>query len=194
MTTALIKKARQFAFQQHKGQIRKGKLEPFSKHLEAVAEIVSQLTDDEELIAGAYLHDVVEDTPVTLEEIDVLFGKQVAKLVALESEAKESDVLPSKTWHKRKENQLQTLRGLKGSEQEVYYIALGDKLANSREMLRDYEEVGDKLWERFNNPNPQDHYWYYQSFADIIGAHPLLAKSAPYKELLATLTQLFPSK
>lgn len=191
MTTPLIIKARQFAFQQHEGQVRKGKAVPFTNHLEAVAEIVSQLTDKEQLIAGAYLHDVVEDTPTTLEELVEIFGKQVANLVALESEEKEAEISPDKTWRKRKERQLETLRQLKGSEQEVYYIALGDKLANSREMLQDYQEVGDTLWERFNNPNPEDHYWYYHSFADIIGTHPLLAKSDPYKELVATIAQLF---
>lgn len=191
MTPSLINDAREFAFKYHEGQFRKGKEEPFTNHLVAVAEIVSKLTTDERLIAGAYLHDVVEDTPATLEQIAALFGEKVARLVALESENKEPSLAANHTWRKRKETQLKVLRELEAEERDVYYIALADKLANSQEMLRDYEVVGMALWQRFNNPNPEEHYWYYRSFAEIIGTHPILKKSQAYDELLATIQKLW---
>ena len=49
--------------------------------MSSVANIVSSVTDDEEMIAAAWLHDVVEDTPATLFEVEKEFGKGVASLV-----------------------------------------------------------------------------------------------------------------
>ena len=73
--------AKQFATNAHHGQVRKYTGEPYIVHPEAVARLVSSVTDDPETIAAAWLHDVVEDTPVSLREIQVRFGSTVATLV-----------------------------------------------------------------------------------------------------------------
>ena len=65
----LYEKAVVFAAIAHQGARRKGSRIPYLSHPIEAAAIVSELTDDEELIAAAVLHDVVEDTPVTLEEV-----------------------------------------------------------------------------------------------------------------------------
>src|SRR5688572_28437114 len=79
----LVEKARQFATAAHRGvgQTRKYTGEPYDEHLRRVAPLVECLTDDPELIAAAWLHDVVEDTPVTLEEVEREFGHGVRELV-----------------------------------------------------------------------------------------------------------------
>ena len=66
-----IERAAEFAKAAHEGidQRRKYTNEPYIVHPQLVAEIVSSVTDDEDMICAAWLHDVVEDTPVTLEEI-----------------------------------------------------------------------------------------------------------------------------
>ena len=68
------KKAKQFAYEAHKGMKRKGKDTPFTYHLELVNKILKTLTTDEEILAAGWLHDVVEDTPITLDELKKEFN------------------------------------------------------------------------------------------------------------------------
>jgi len=79
----LIEKAKDFATTEHQriNHVRKYTNKPYQTHLQAVAKLVASVTDDEEVIAAAWLHDTVEDTPATLGDIEDAFGKQVAELV-----------------------------------------------------------------------------------------------------------------
>jgi hypothetical protein len=79
----LVDRAREYATQTH-GRInhrRKYTQQPYTTHLESVARLVASITDDPEMIAAAWLHDIVEDTPATLEDIESEFGRVVAELV-----------------------------------------------------------------------------------------------------------------
>lgn len=80
----LEERARRFATKWHGSidQRRKYTNEPYIHHASAVAAIVRRVTDDQEMLAAAWLHDVVEDTPCSLEEIEQAFGAAVAALVA----------------------------------------------------------------------------------------------------------------
>src|SRR6186997_1818080 len=79
----LVEHARQFATAAHRGvgQLRKYTGQPYEEHLRRVAAIVEGFTDDREMIAAAWLHDVVEDTPATIEDIGREFGPGVRDLV-----------------------------------------------------------------------------------------------------------------
>ncbi len=79
----LVKHARAFAIDAHTriDHRRKYSQQPYSDHLASVASIVASVSEDEEMIAAAWLHDVVEDTPATLYDIETAFGKEVALLV-----------------------------------------------------------------------------------------------------------------
>ena len=81
--TDLVKRAQTYATKAHQriGQLRKYNKQPYHVHLEAVAKLVAEVTDDSEIIAAAWLHDTVEDTPATLEDIEENFGLPVAELV-----------------------------------------------------------------------------------------------------------------
>jgi hypothetical protein len=81
--TDLVKRAQAYATKAHQriGQLRKYNKQPYHVHLEAVAKLVAEVTDDSETIAAAWLHDTVEDTPATLEDIEENFGLPVAELV-----------------------------------------------------------------------------------------------------------------
>lgn len=70
-----------FAERAHRGQERKDTGEPYFVHVAHVATIVAGVTDDETMIAAAYLHDTVEDCRITIEEIEGDFGTRVAYLV-----------------------------------------------------------------------------------------------------------------
>ena len=79
----LVEKAKQFATTAHKriNHQRKYSSQPYTSHLSAVAKTVASVTDDEEMIAAAWLHDVVEDTPATIYDVEKEFGSAVAELV-----------------------------------------------------------------------------------------------------------------
>lgn len=90
----LIERARTFATSAHQriDQRRKYNDQPYQVHLERVARLVSSVTHDEEMIAAAWLHDVVEDTPATMEDVESEFGAPVAGLVeALTDVSRPSD-------------------------------------------------------------------------------------------------------
>ena len=149
-----------FATKAHAGVTRKGKTRPYILHpLEAMI-IASTLTEDEEVLMAAVLHDTVEDTDITKEDIRKAFGKDVAKLVAAESEDKREDLPAESTWETRKR---ETIEALKTESREIKLVCLGDKLSNLRELSRDYADLGDALWERFNQKDKEKHGEYYSA-------------------------------
>jgi len=79
----LVERARIYATEAHQriNHRRKYNNEPYHVHLSAVAQLVAGVTNDEEMIAAAWLHDTVEDTQATLEDIEAAFGMPVAELV-----------------------------------------------------------------------------------------------------------------
>ena len=155
----MIKEAAEFAARAHRGVFRKGTDIPYIVHAVETAVIVSSFTDDEEMIAAALLHDVVEDAGVTGEELKERFGSRVAGLVLAESEDK------SGTWAQRKSC---TLKHLKDSNRELKILALGDKLSNLRSTASDYLIHGDQVFLRFNETDKRKHAWYYWGIADAL--------------------------
>lgn len=154
MVFSVIQKAMAFATQAHKGQFRKGTTRPFIVHPLEVGKIVATMTDDEEIISAAILHDTIEDCEgVTREEIRREFSERVANLVDQESEDK------SKTWMERKGA---TIEHLKSAPREIQMIGLADKLSNMRDIDRDYPECGEELWNRFRMKDKNTIGWYYK--------------------------------
>ena len=83
MMTDLVARAEQYARQHHKGQTRKGEAaEPYITHVHEVAFLVGNFGGDDIAVAGAWLHDVVEDCAPTLDDVIAEFGDEVAALVA----------------------------------------------------------------------------------------------------------------
>ncbi|MFI3208923.1 MAG: HD domain-containing protein [Eubacteriales bacterium] len=156
----MINKAKEFATNAHKGQLRKGTTRPYILHPIEVADIVSTLTDDEEIIAAAYLHDTVEDCPeISIEVLEEFFGNRVATIVSQESEDK------TRSWLERKGT---TIEHLRIAPIEVQMIALADKLSNMRDIDRDYPVCGEELWNRFRMKNKQIIGWYYKGVEDSL--------------------------
>lgn len=156
----MIDRAIAFAKKAHEGQVRKGTTRPFIVHPLEVGKIVSTMTEDEEVISAAILHDTIEDCDeVTEQVISREFTPRVASLVAQESEDK------SKTWMERKSA---TIEHLKTAPYEIKMIALGDKISNMRDIDRDYQECGEELWKRFNMKDKQVIGWYYKGIRDSL--------------------------
>lgn len=154
----MVKKAIEFATKAHEGQFRKGTTRPYIVHPLEVSEIVATLTDDEEVICAAVLHDTVEDCEgVTTELLEQEFTSRIAHLVAQESEDK------SKTWEERKGA---TIERMRTASLDVKMIGLGDKLSNMRGIDKDYQEVGEDVWNRFRKKDKNIIGWYYKSLRE----------------------------
>ncbi len=133
MESDRIKKAVEFATRAHEGQLRKSG-EPFINHPLAVKKILTEWGMDEDTIIAGTLHDTVEDTPVTLEDIKNEFGETVAflvdgvtKLGAARSGMRDIDTYLPET----RDNFLRLMIAL-GADIRVLIIKLADRLHNLR--------------------------------------------------------------
>ena len=161
----LVSEAIAFAVKAHDGMRRKKSDAPYILHPMEAAVIVGTMTDDQNLIAAAALHDVVEDAGITIEEIEKRFGKRVRELVGAETEDKREDLPPSETWRIRKEESLTVLKNT--DDIGVLMVWLGDKLANMRAIYRDFKVEGDAMWQRFNQKDVNQQAWYYGSIVKL---------------------------
>ena len=140
---------------------------------------------DPEVLAAAVLHDTVEDTCVTADDIRETFGERVCNLVAAESENKREDLPAADTWKIRKQ---ETIEHLKKAPLEIKMITLGDKLSNMRSIHRDAKALGDALWHRFNQKDNREHEWYYRAIAECLAE---LSKYDAYQEYVALIDATF---
>ncbi|MBR5137350.1 MAG: bifunctional (p)ppGpp synthetase/guanosine-3',5'-bis(diphosphate) 3'-pyrophosphohydrolase [Clostridia bacterium] len=161
----LISEAIVFAVKAHDGMRRKKSEAPYILHPMEAAVIVGTMTDDQNLLAAAALHDVVEDAEISIEEIEEKFGKRVRELVQSETEDKRADRPPTETWRIRKEESLEVLKN--AEDDAILMVWLGDKLANMRAIYRDFKVEGLAMWDRFNQKNVSEQAWYYRSIADL---------------------------
>ena len=102
LNTELLDRAIIFAVKAHAGTERRGKGFPYIIHPMEAMEIVATMTTDQEVLAAAALHDTVEDTDVTIEELRLEFGDRIASLVAQESEERPEGMSDEESWHDRK--------------------------------------------------------------------------------------------
>lgn len=182
----LFDRALCYATEKHSGQVRKSSNVPYIMHPVEVANIVGTMSEDRELMSAAILHDTVEDTDATIEEIRELFGKRVSLLVMTDTEEKREDQPPEETWMLRKSESLNMLAHTK--DMDVKMLWMGDKLSNMRSIAREYMQVGDKLWERFHQSDPKIQAWYYASIATYLKD---LEHYPVYKEYLALVKYVF---
>lgn len=124
----LIDKAYRFAEEKHGDQRRASGI-PYILHPTSVACILAELGMDTESVAAALLHDVVEDTPVTLEEIISMFGQEIAELIDGVTK------LGKIPYSSREEQQAENIRKMliaMAKDIRVIIIKLADRLHNMR--------------------------------------------------------------
>lgn len=183
--TSLLDKAIIFAVKAHSGIERNGKGFPYIVHpMEAVA-IVATITSDQELLAAAALHDVIEDTSVTRDDIEREFGKRVADIVQSESDIVVDGVSAADSWHARKQAAIDHLAA---ASHDSKVVAMGDKLSNMRAIAHDYVEIGDELWQRFHVTDYKEHEWHYRGLAQSLSE---LSDTFAYKEFVSLIEQIF---
>jgi (p)ppGpp synthase/HD superfamily hydrolase len=127
----IVKKALEFAAEAHKGQVRKYTGEPYIVHPIEVMELVKQVTDDPKMQAAALLHDVVEDTPVSIKEIKDEFGPRVAALVS-----DLTDVSKPEDGNRALRKELDRQHTAKASP-DAKTVKLADLISNGKSIIKD---------------------------------------------------------
>lgn len=183
--STLLDKAIVFAVKAHANTERRGKGFPYIVHPMEAVEIVATITPDQELLAAAALHDVVEDTDTDISEIRAEFGNRVADLVASESEEEVVGESMENSWHKRKQAAIDRLAR---ASHDAKIVAMGDKLSNMRAIYRDYVETGDKLWSKFHTTDPKEHEWHYRGLAESLSE---LKGTFAYEEFTDLINKVF---
>ena len=185
MNTDLLDRAIVFAVKAHHNTERRGKGFPYIVHPMEAVEVVATITPDQELLAAAALHDTIEDTDVTVEQICAEFGNRVANLVHAESDKFVEGLSEAESWRDRKQEAIDRLAA---APRDAKIVALGDKLSNMRAIWRDYQVKGDELWKIFHVTDKELHEWHYRGLAASLSE---LGDTFAYKEFVRLIDEVF---
>lgn len=156
----LIHKAIEFAAIAHKNQLRKSKTVPYIVHLFETAIILAKNGASDEVVVAGILHDTLEDTATTKQDLLEAFGEKITSLVCASSENK------TLSWEERKQETIDFIKN--EATQEELMVLCADKIANARSLYIDQQNVGDNvLWTRFNRSYEQQK-WYYENLANAL--------------------------
>jgi (p)ppGpp synthase/HD superfamily hydrolase len=153
----VVVRALAFAIHAHGEQTRKGTAIPYVSHVVAVASLVLEDGGSWEDAAAALLHDTLEDTDTTPDELRDAFGPYIARIVeGCSDRLSRADTTP---WRERKEAYLARLPD---EPEEVLRVSVADKLHNSRSILDDLRTGGVASFDRFNGGRDGT-LWYYET-------------------------------
>ena len=169
-----------FASRKHDKQYRKSTDIPYISHIMEVMQILIENKCEKDVIIAGILHDTLEDTDTTEEEIKQLFGEKIVSIVQSESEDKSLD------WFARKSI---TISKLHSASIEEKLVLCADKLSNMRSIYTDLKNVGEKVWERFNAPKDNIE-WYYKSILKELSE---ISESDMYNDLSELIDGVFGS-
>lgn len=174
-----------FAAEKHRTQPRKGTEIPYLSHLLATAAVTMECGGTETQRIAAILHDVLEDTDTSVEELQSQFGAEVTGIVLACSDYLSFRDGPTKPdWGVRKLRYLEALRSHTG---DALLVAVADKIHNGESLLNEIRTSTGSAWERFNAPR-WDVEWYYESVLRIATEH--LHNPAAVRRLRALVSAL----
>ena len=177
----IIEKALHFATAAHVLQVRKTDGTPYIVHPVMVSMILARAGYSDAIIAAALVHDVVEDTSVSIELVRTEFGDEIGDIVAAVSE----DM--SLAWEDRKLNYLENVRrGPTGA----HAVCLADKIHNLESLIDTHAIQGPRVWSAFTRGRDKK-IWFerecYTMLMSVMGDNPLLAR---YSQLIITQVSL----
>ena len=165
--SAKFLRAVDFAVEWHGNDIRKIRQEPYIGHLLGVASLVIEYGGSEDQAIAAFLHDLLEDSPLTYQTLREVFGAEIADMVkgctdATSAEKAEEKKLPEAErqakWRKRKGKYLEKLAAKTSTDGSVL-VALADKVNNGEKSARDLIE-NPELFKNFNADSDKQKWWY----------------------------------
>jgi (p)ppGpp synthase/HD superfamily hydrolase len=125
-STDIVLKAKKLAHEKHKNQKRKDGVTPYSDHLEGVVNRLKNLgVTDKNVLSAAWLHDIIEDTYVTFDQINEKFGRDIAVMVLALTKDKN---IP------KKDKEQQYITQLKNAPIQAKIIKLCDISANLKDL------------------------------------------------------------
>ncbi|MBR1883743.1 MAG: HD domain-containing protein [Clostridia bacterium] len=179
-------KAMLFACFAHLGQVRKSeKSKPMIIHPIYVGRILEEYGFDEEVVAAGYLHDVIEDTKYTKEDILEMFGEDICELVLAASEPDKS-----KPWEERK---LDTIRRVRGMDERKKAVICADKISNLESLKNLFERTGKRDFSAFNQGEAMQS-WYYTVVHRSLTLEIEEEKNEMYDRLKKLVGEVFYSK
>lgn len=188
----LINKAIGVATTAHAGQVRKGSNLPYITHPYSVAMLARRYTDDNEIIIACLLHDVLEDVKLDIYSKQQMledFGEKITDLVQTVSEPKVAGE-PEKPWRERKDAYFERLHQAKANgDKRAIVVSCADKVCNLNDVLNDYAEVGDKIWQRFKAGKFEQLWFYEKCLQEAEGAVPT-GMLKLYEELVHRLEKI----
>ena len=171
-------KAKLFAIRAHMGQVRKSEPDkPMIIHPIGVGCLLESYGYDDGVVAAGYLHDVVEDTKYTIDDIVREFGSDIAELVMGASEADKS-----LSWEERKEISIQEIKDLPLRNK---LVVCADKINNLEDLYLKFEKSGERDFSEFKRGEEKQR-WYYTSVYEslIVGEDPNLDIFLQLKDIL----------
>lgn len=146
--TPKVQKAINTSAALHKGQERRNGSYPYVVHPFSVAVILSNYTDDEDIIIAGLLHDILEDVPEYTEDTMIEeFGQRVTSIVK------------AVTWSNGSTRE-KYIENLKRAEQGSLFVAAADKMHNLKSFIDYYEIEGNAMWKKFNQPKNEKLVFY----------------------------------
>ena len=152
-----VEKAIRFMVKANKGQKRRNENIDKSFHPMVIYSMLRDFTDSEDVLIAALLHDAINDTEYGYEEIEELFGKNVADMVSELSE----DMGIAK-WFDRKKDYIKRLKA--SNDVNVINIMLADKLHNLISNYESFLKYGDKLWKNTGGSKDENRYMYREVY------------------------------
>lgn len=142
-------------------QVRKSTNIPYIIHPVGVMQILLKHTDDVEVIQAGILHDIIEDTDGSAEDIEKAFGSRVKTLVLQATEPNHDNL----DWEERKKHTVCYVAN--EAPFDALYVICADKLHNFSTIVEDYNALGEKVWQKFNR-GKESQRWYYEKISEAI--------------------------
>lgn len=177
---SLYEEALKLSVRAHEGQVRKHDGSPYIIHPVMVAHILAQAGFEEVVVAAALVHDVLEDTPVTVDELRATLGDEVVRIVTAVSE---DTTLP---WEERK---AAYVAAVVAANESVWAVSVADKIHNAVDFTQSHAEKGPDAWKVFNRGKEKKLWFERLLLRELrkVWSHPLLDN---YQEKIAVMEQL----
>ena len=170
-------KALVFAIQAHMGQVRKSEPDkPMIMHPMGVGQLLEKFGYDDNVVAAGYLHDVVEDTKYTIQDIEREFGKDIADLVMSASE-------PNKLllWEDRKRHTIEEAKKLPLRNK---LVICADKINNLEDLFLKFEKNGERDFSAFKRGEESQRWYYTSIYESLISGEDKLPIFIRLKDIL----------
>ncbi|MBT3356529.1 bifunctional (p)ppGpp synthetase/guanosine-3',5'-bis(diphosphate) 3'-pyrophosphohydrolase [bacterium] len=190
-----IQKAIDKSAKLHNKQMRRSGQLPYIVHPYSVGAILSNYTDDEDIIIAGFMHDVLEDVEgYNVSNLREDFGNKVTNIVLYITEDKkpsDSQATARKTWKHRKTKYIHVLKNT--TNQNILLVACADKVHNLQAFLEVYEEEGEDMWKNFNAPEPRSTstMWFHDELLKVFKKNLKSNIVDEYEELVAIAMEKF---